>query len=94
MSIEDAKEGALGPRVTFLVLWLHDVQDYRNTIFVVVADYALVDVSSVCSQDPVASRATLCRFMVGQHYCFWIDDWWVGAKEKRFERDILGFGRG
>ena len=94
MSIEDAKERALGPRVTFLVLWLHDIQDYRNTIFVVVADYALVGVSSVCSQDPVASRATLCRFVVGQHYCLWIDDWWVGAKEKRFERDILGFGRG
>lgn len=78
MSVVDAKEGALWPLIYFSLLWfwLHDVQDYRYPVFIVVPinfqtkqvlpDDALVRISSVSGDNSVPFVWVLCRLVVCQ----------------------------
>lgn len=66
MAIENTKEADLRPLDVemLLVFRFENVQDYRNTIFVVVADDALVRVRCVRLDDPALLCAGLGRLVV------------------------------
>ena len=55
MTIVNAKEWAFGPLAAWklLRLWLHNVQDYGDAIFIVVANYTLVRIGSVSCNDAI-----------------------------------------
>ena len=53
MSVEDGEERALWPPITFLLRGLLDIKNDRNSVLVVVSDYALVCVRGVCLDDAV-----------------------------------------
>ena len=67
MTIVHAEEGALGPLFVLPLLRLHDIQDYRNSVFVVSSNKSLVGVCSVASHDAVSLDAYLCGLMVWHH---------------------------
>ena len=66
MAIENTKEADLRPLDVemLLVFRFENVQDYRNTIFVVVADDALVRVRCVRLDDSALLCAGLGRLVV------------------------------
>ena len=47
MTIENGKEGAFGPAVTFLLRWLLHIQDNRHSIFIVVTHDTLIRIRRV-----------------------------------------------
>jgi hypothetical protein len=53
MSIIDGKEGASWPEVYLLELWLNDIQNDRNSVFVVISNHTLVSISRVCDNDSI-----------------------------------------
>ena len=55
MTVIDSEERALWPLMSFVLfaLRLHDVQNDRNSVFVVVADDALVRVCAITSHETV-----------------------------------------
>jgi len=47
MTIKHTEESALGPVVALLGRWLHYVQDYGDSVLIVVSDDALIGVSRI-----------------------------------------------
>jgi hypothetical protein len=56
MTIKYTEESALGPVVALLGWWLHYVQDYRDSVFIVVSDDALIGVSRIAGYDAILSH--------------------------------------
>jgi len=54
MSIVDSKEGTLGPGLVLPMLWLDDVQNNRYSVFIVVANKALIRVCSVGTNNSIS----------------------------------------
>ena len=77
MAIIDSKEGALGPLAPteLLRLRLHNIQDYSDSIFVVITDDALVSISSIGCDDSVALGRVLSGLII-RHELF---DLLIGA---------------
>jgi len=53
MAIEDPEESTLWPVVTLFTGRLHDVQDYRHSIFIIVSDHSLIGVGRIPRDDSV-----------------------------------------
>ena len=67
MAIKDAKKTALGPVYhVFLRGRLHDVEDYADSIFIVVANNPLVGVSGISHDVSVLPDAALGGFPTRQ----------------------------
>ena len=56
MTIKYTEESALGPVVALLRRWLHYVQDYGDSILIVVSDDALIGVSRISGNDAILSN--------------------------------------
>jgi hypothetical protein len=56
MTIEHTEESALGPVVALLGWRLHYVQDYGDSVLIVVSDDALVSVSRITGNDAILSH--------------------------------------
>jgi len=71
MAVEDAEEANLWP-VSFpvLVLRFENVQDYADSILVVLSYDALVSIGSICFNDTTFLIRSLRYFMVLQLECF------------------------
>lgn len=64
MTIVDCKERAARPKVDLLELGFYDIQDYRDTILVVIPHHTLMSVCCVCHHYPILFRSKLCRIIV------------------------------
>ena len=67
VAVVDPEEAALGPSFIFAVRWFGDVQNYRDTILVVVANKALIGYSRVSPNDAVALDRALGWLLVGNY---------------------------
>ena len=56
MTIKYTEESALGPVVALLGRWLHYVQDYGDSVFIVVSNDALIGVSRIARNDAILSH--------------------------------------
>lgn len=65
--IVHSEEGTCWPRLVLSMLRFHNVQDYRNSVFVVIAYEALVGVGCVGSHDAIPLVAALGWFVVGDN---------------------------
>ena len=63
----DAEEGTLGPFFVRPVRWLENVQDDRDSIFVVASDDALVGIGRICYDYSVPLNGALLRLVVGDN---------------------------
>lgn len=58
MAIEHSEKAALGPILNILFRrWLHYIQNYADSIFVVVSDDALIGVGGVAHDESILSHA-------------------------------------
>ena len=64
MPIVNCKEGAPGPEINLLELRLDNVKDYRNTVFIVISDHALVSVGCISDNDTVLLASKLGRIVI------------------------------
>jgi hypothetical protein len=53
MTIIDGKEAASGPLIDLLELWLYNIEDYANSIFIIVPDNSLMRIGGVTTDDTV-----------------------------------------
>lgn len=93
MAIEDAEKRAPGPALEiFLAFRLHYVQNDRNSIFVVIADKALVRVGCVRSDHSVAFHGGFRRLVwdvLGKDdLAGWLQ-WFVGVLTERASKSLL-----
>ena len=59
MAIKHSEEAAFGPIINiFFRRWLHYIQHYTYSIFVVVSDDALISVGGVAHNEPILPHAT------------------------------------
>ena len=61
MAVINCKERAPGPVLNLLKLWLDDIQNNGDPVFVVVPDDALVGVGRVATDNSVLFASKLCR---------------------------------
>ena len=59
MAIVDSKEGASWPLINLLELWLDNVKDDADSIFVVVPDNSLMSVCRVAANDSILLASEL-----------------------------------
>ena len=59
MTIIDRKKTAPRPEVNLLELWLDDIQDYGDSIFIVAAHHALVSISCISDHNSILLRGKL-----------------------------------
>lgn len=82
MTIEDAKERALGPiHYVFFCGWLHNVQDNTNSVLVVITDNSLICVGCVPHDVSVFSHTALGRLPAWQIQRGWIWRWAIPKKQ-------------
>lgn len=67
MAIIDSKEWTSWPSFVFPAWWLQYVQNYWDSVFIVISDEALVGICSICSDNPVAFQGMFCSFKVGNY---------------------------
>jgi len=67
MAVVNPKERAFRPVLVYSVLWLDDIQDNADTVFIIVPDETLVCVGSICSDYSVAFKTTFGYFVVRDH---------------------------
>ena len=56
MPVIDCEEMAFGPGGRRVVFWLHDIQDYGNSVFIVIPNSTLVGIGGVALDMPVRSN--------------------------------------
>jgi hypothetical protein len=56
MTIKYTEESSLGPVIALLRRWLHYVQDYGDSILIVVSYDALIGVSRISGNDAILSN--------------------------------------
>lgn len=56
MTIKYTEESALGPVVALLGWRLHYVQDYGDSVFIIVSDNTLVSISRIAGNDAILSH--------------------------------------
>lgn len=65
MAIIDPKERALRPFFMRSMLRFSDIQDYRNSIFIVIPDEALVSIRGISPHNSIPFHGAFCGFVVG-----------------------------
>lgn len=68
MSIENGKEGALGPSLTLLLRWFLNIEDNANSVFIIISDYPLVRISCIAFDYSVLFDRVFGTFKVRQLY--------------------------
>lgn len=83
MAIKDAKETDLGPIHTQILLafWLEDVEDDRDSVLIVVPNYALISVRSVRFYNATLLLRSLRRLVIFQKEGLWVQYRWVLAEK-------------
>ena len=91
MTIKDTEEAYLGPldRQTLLALRLEDIQNYRHSVFVVVADDALIRVGCVAFDHATFLLRSLRRLVILQEECLRVQDRRILAEEQGLDLDEL-----
>ena len=59
-----AEEGALRPRLGLAVLRLNYIQNYTNSVLVIVPNQALIRICGICSNDSVSLKTTFSSLMI------------------------------
>lgn len=85
VAVEDSEEADLRPLDVqmLLVLWLQNVQYYRNTVLVVVPDDALIRVGRIRLDDAALLGTCLGRLVILQLNRLWIQGGRVLPKQQR-----------
>ena len=66
VTVKDSEETTFGPIFNvLLVLRLHNIEDYTDSVFIVISNNALVSVGSVAHNDSVLSYTAFCWFPAG-----------------------------
>lgn len=66
MAIKYTEESALGPVIALLGWRLHYVQDYGDSVLIIISDDALIGVSRIAGNDAILSHRALGLLEVGQ----------------------------
>ena len=64
VTIVHSEERTLGPGLMLSMLWLHDVQDNRHAVFIIVSNDTLMSLCSICTDNAIAFKAALCRLVI------------------------------
>jgi len=64
MPVINPEERTLGPVLFTSTLWFHYVQDYRDSVLVVVSYYALICIRTICFYNTIPLRRRLWLLMV------------------------------
>jgi hypothetical protein len=72
MAVIDSKKGTLWPSFhMILILWLYNVEDDGNAVFIVSSNDALICVRCVCMNDSILLGRKLCVLFVGKNKVNW-----------------------
>jgi len=73
MAIKHPEEAALGPIINiFFRRWLHYIQNYAYSVFVVVSDDTLISVGSVAHDESILSHAAFSWLPARQVQSCWV----------------------
>lgn len=63
MAIINSKKGTPWPVLSLLELWFYNVQDYRNTVLIVISNDTLMSICSIRSHNSISLACELCWFI-------------------------------